>query len=142
VWTQPFLLHDPNRPRQQTESIGLTPNQREVLLRAMEQVTLTGTAKILTEGKLLPRIPGLRIGGKTGTAQVRAKKGIINLAWFIGFAPIENPQIAIAVAIEGDTPGEETGGGRYAAPVAHAILKTWAEKKNRPPTQPFRFKTE
>ena len=140
VWTQPTILHDPNRPRQQTEPIGLTAPQRETLLRAMEQVTLTGTARILSEDRLLPKIPGLRIGGKTGTAQKQSEKGIINFAWFIGFAPIENPQIAIAVAIEGDTPGEETGGGLYAAPVAHAILKTWQEKKNQPQT--VRFKTE
>src|SRR5688572_30841104 len=141
VWTQPTILHDPNRPRQQTEPIGLTAQQRETLLRAMEQVTLTGTARILTDDRLLPKIPGLRIGGKTGTAQKQSEKGIINFAWFIGFAPLENPQIAIAVAIEGDTPGEETGGGLYAAPVAHGILKTWSEKKNRP-VSPVRFKTE
>jgi penicillin-binding protein 2 len=102
----------------------------------MEQVTLTGTARILTEGKFLPKIPGLRIGGKTGTAQKQTEKGIINFAWFIGFAPIENPQIAIAVAIEGDTPGEETGGGLYAAPVAHAVFKTWVEKRSRPLNAP------
>lgn len=142
VWTQPTLLHDPNRPRQRTEPIGLTSAQRDLLLRAMEQVTLTGTGKILTENRFLPRIPGLRIGGKTGTAQKQGEKGIINFAWFIGFAPVDNPQIAIAVAIEGDTPGEETGGGLYAAPVAHAILKTWAEKKNQPASNPLRFKTE
>jgi penicillin-binding protein 2 len=142
VWTQPTILHDPNRPRQHHESIGLTPAQRETLIRAMEQVTLTGTARILTEGKLLPKIPGLRIGAKTGTAQKQSEKGIINFAWFIGFAPVENPQIAIAVAIEGDTPGEETGGGLYAAPVAHALFKTWFEKKNRPASQPLRFRTE
>ena len=91
---------------------------------------------------MLPKIPGLRIGGKTGTAQKQGEKGIINFAWFIGFAPVDNPQIAVAIAIEGDTPGEETGGGLYAAPVAHAIFKTWLEKKNRPLSQPLRFKTE
>jgi penicillin-binding protein 2 len=142
VWTQPTIIHDPNRPRQHNEPIGLSRAQRETLIQAMEQVTLTGTARILTEGRLLPKIPGLRIGGKTGTAQVPSSKGILNIAWFIGFAPIENPQIAIAIAIEGDTPGEETGGGLYAAPVAHAILKAWAEKKNRPANLPLRFKTE
>ena len=142
VWTQPTLLHDPDRPRQQTEPIGLTPAQRETLLRAMEQVTLTGTARILTEGKGLPKIAGLRMAGKTGTAQAQSEKGIINFAWFIGFAPVENPQVAVAIAIEGDTPGEETGGARYAAPVAHAIFKTWAEKRNRPAPSPLRLKTE
>jgi penicillin-binding protein 2 len=136
VWTQPTILHDPDRPRQRSEPIGLTPTQYAALLRAMEQVTLTGTARILTEGKFLPKIPGLRIGGKTGTAQKQTEKGIINFAWFIGFAPIENPQIAIAVAIEGDTPGEETGGGLYAAPVAHAVFKTWVEKRSRPLNAP------
>ncbi|MBL9202193.1 MAG: peptidoglycan glycosyltransferase [Opitutaceae bacterium] len=143
VWTQPTLLHDPNRPRQRTERIGLTASQRAALIRAMEDVTLTGTARILTQGRLLPKIPGLRIAGKTGTAQKDAEGGKkINFAWFIGFAPVENPQIAIAVAIEGDTPGEETGGSRYAAPVAHAILKTWAEKQTQTGAQPVRFKAE
>ncbi len=143
VWTQPTLLHQPHRPRQQTESIGLTFEQRSALLRAMEQVTLTGTARILTEGKLLPKIPGLRMAGKTGTAQKDAEGGKkINFAWFIGFAPVENPQIAIAIAIEGDTPGEETGGGRYAGPVAHAIFKAWAETRGQSKPHELRFKTE
>ncbi len=142
VWTQPTLLHQADRPRQQTERIGLRPEQRAALINAMEQVTLTGTARILTEGKLLPKIPGLRMAGKTGTAQNQSAKGIINFAWFIGFAPVENPQIAIAIAIEGDTPGEETGGGLYAAPVAHAIFKTWAENKNQPAQRTLQFKTE
>ncbi|MDP3071334.1 MAG: penicillin-binding transpeptidase domain-containing protein [Opitutaceae bacterium] len=143
VWTQPTLLHDPERPRQRTEPIGLKPEQRAALIQAMEDVTLTGTAKILTNGRLLPQIPGLRIAGKTGTAQKDAEGGKkINFAWFIGFAPAENPRIAMAIAIEGDTPGEETGGGRYAAPVAHAILKTWAEKQSRAAQGLVRFKSE
>ncbi|MBL9189016.1 MAG: peptidoglycan glycosyltransferase [Opitutaceae bacterium] len=143
VWTQPSLLHDPNRPRQRTERIGLKPEQRAALIQAMEDVTLTGTAKILTNGRLLPQIPGLRIAGKTGTAQKDAEGGKkINFAWFIGFAPAENPRIAMAIAIEGDTPGEETGGGRYAAPVAHAILKTWSEKQSRPAQHPVLIRSE
>ncbi len=143
VWTQPTLLHDPAHPRQRTERIGLTTDQRAALVKAMEDVTLTGTAKILTNGRLLPKIPGLRMAGKTGTAQKDAEGGKkINFAWFIGFAPVENPQIAVAIAIEGDTPGEETGGGLYAAPVAHAIFKTWVEKKNQPAQTTVRFRTE
>ncbi len=143
VWTQPTILRDPQRPRQRHEPTGLTPTQYGALMRGMEQVTLTGTARILSEGRLLPRIPGLRIGGKTGTAQKFDKRGTINIAWFIGFAPVENPRIAIAVAIEGDTPGEETGGGLYAAPVAHALFKTWAEKQARPPgAAPVLFRSE
>jgi len=35
--------------------------------------------------------------------------------------------------VEGDTPGEETAGGRYALPIAQAILKKWDEKLKAPP---------
>ena len=126
--TTPTLLHDPNRPRQQADPIGITPEQYATMLRAMEDCTERGTAKVLQINK----IPDLRIGGKTGTAQVRTPQGTLNLAWFICFAPIEKPEIAVAVMIEGDTPGEEVGGGRIAAPVAQAILRKWKEKKTNP----------
>jgi penicillin-binding protein 2 len=73
-------------------------------------------------------VPGLRIAGKTGTAQKATTQGILNFAWFVGFVPVEKPQIAVAVIVEGDTPGEDVAGGRYAAPVAGAIFKAWADK--------------
>ena len=142
VWTQPTILHDLNRPRQHTEPIGLSQTQRAALLQGMEQVTQRpyGTAKILQDPRLLAPLPGLRIAAKTGTAQKQDPKGMINFAWLIAFAPIENPQIAIAIAIEGDTPGEETGGGRYATPVAHAILKAWLDQKTAAPPVRIPFK--
>ena len=110
----------------------------------MEQVTQRpyGTARIFQDPLLLAPLPGLRFAAKTGTAQKQDPKGMINFAWLIAFAPLENPSIALAVAIEGDTPGEETGGGRYASPVAHAILKAWLDKKSAPAPVPFRFKTD
>jgi penicillin-binding protein 2 len=129
--TKPTLLHDPNAAPQHAPPIGLTPAQRAVLLGGMEDCTITGTAYFLTRLKDL-QIPGLRIAGKTGTAQVSGKK---NIAWFICFAPLENPEIAVAVAVEGDTPGETVGGGRYAAPIAQSVLKAWWDKKHRPAGQ-------
>ena len=141
TWTQPTLLHDPNRARQRTEPIGLTPAQRAAMLDGMLRVTRTGTAKIFQDRLLGPL--GIDVAGKTGTAQRPTAKGMLNIAWMIGFAPVENPQIAFAVMIEGDTPGEETGGGRYAGPVAHAIVKAWLETKTRPATlRPLKAKTE
>ena len=128
--TKPTLVHDPERPPQHTEPIGLAPGQYAAILDGMEGCTTRGTAKILATNFL--RIPGLRLGGKTGTAQVGPQNAIINIAWFVCFAPIDDPQIAVAVAIEGDTPGENFGGGRYAAPVTQAVLKTWFEKSQRP----------
>lgn len=126
--TTPYLTHDPDRPIQQSAPIGLTPGDYTALLEGMEECTISGTSR--TSFTLIKdmRIPGLRVGGKTGTAQKRTPKGTINFAWFIAFAPIERPQVAIAVMVEGDTPGEETGGGSYSAPVARDILAKWAEK--------------
>ena len=130
--TKPTLLHDPNHPTQHSEPIGLTPAQYSAIIDGMKGcVTDGGTAAILA----LPAfaIPGVQIAGKTGTAQVRKAGGTIDIAWFIGFAPADHPQIAWAVAIEGDTLGESFGGAHYAAPVAAAVLKKYFEKQNRSP---------
>ncbi len=129
--TCPTILHHADAPRQHSEPDGLEPAQRAAILAGMEAVTNTGTGQIL---KKKFSVPGLRLAGKTGTAQKAQNGGMLNYAWFVGFAPIENPQIAVAVMMEGDTPGEDVGGGRYAAPVAGAIIKTWAEKNGYGPS--------
>ena len=129
--TTPSILHEDNRVAQHSAPSGLSAEQYTALVAGMEACAQTGTAKVLQSAFM--KIPGLRIAGKTGTAQKQTSKGAINFAWFICFAPVERPQIAIAVVMEGDTPGEETAGGRYAVPVAAAVLKKWDEKqKTRP----------
>ncbi|MCB1104945.1 MAG: peptidoglycan glycosyltransferase [Cephaloticoccus sp.] len=141
VWTKPTLLHQANAPKQRHESIGLTAEQRAALLEGMIGCTTTGTAKVLTNLAAL-RVPGVTIAGKTGTAQIPGDK---NAAWFICFAPAEKPEIAIAVVIEGDTAGEEFGGGLYAAPVASRIMQEYFRKKTnpaKPALQPFKAASE
>lgn len=129
--TRPYLLHDPDRPAQHTEPIGLTPAQHAAIVEGMVGCVDHGTARLFTTIPSM-RIPGLTLAGKTGTAQVHGSKGNLNIAWFICFAPVENPQIAMAVMVEGNV-GEETGGGRTAGPIAQAILKKWDEKRKAPP---------
>jgi penicillin-binding protein 2 len=128
VWTQPTLLHDPKRPTQHTERTGLTSYQRAAILKGMLGVTTDpgGTAHFLN----LPayRIPGVDVAGKTGTAQITRPQGKVDEAWFICFAPIENPEIAVAIAVDGPV-GESFGGGLQASPIASAILKKYFEKK-------------
>jgi len=68
----------------------------------------TGTAAALS---------GVKVGGKTGTAEV--DNATANQAWFIGFAPLANPRMAVAVTIE-RTQGQ---GGTDAAPVAKQVLE-------------------
>ncbi len=62
------------------------------------------------------RISGVRVAGKTGTAEVDVDGKRRNHAWFITFAPIDAPQVAIAVV-------SEYGGigGQVAAPIAGNI---------------------
>lgn len=62
------------------------------------------------------QIPGVAVAGKTGTAETG--KEAESHAWFIAFAPAENPTIAIAVVLE-----NAGTGGRVAAPAARAILE-------------------
>ncbi|MDF2875449.1 MAG: pbpA [Sporomusa sp.] len=59
-------------------------------------------------------IQGIEVAGKTGTAE--NPHGSPH-AWFIGFAPVDNPQIAVAVIIE-----NSGSGGSIAAPAAHEVL--------------------
>ncbi|MFA5265723.1 MAG: penicillin-binding transpeptidase domain-containing protein, partial [Opitutaceae bacterium] len=107
-----------------SDPIGLPAEQYQALVNAMERVVgPDGTGKLCM-------IDGLRIAGKTGTAQQRSNKGTIEFAWFIGFAPVEHPEVAFAVLIEGDTPDESYGGGLYASPVAKYMLQKWLEKRN------------
>ena len=135
VFTKPTILHHPNAPFQHTEPIGLTPAQRSALIEGMVGTTVYGTAKGINA---LPayQVPGVRIAGKTGTAQKRVLKdgqiGTINFAWFICFAPADHPEIAVVVMLEGDTIGETFGGGLNSAPVANLILRKYFEKRNHP----------
>ena len=68
----------------------------------------TGTAAALE---------GIDVAGKTGTAEV--DNATSNQAWFIGFAPVTNPRMAVAVTIE-RTQGQ---GGTEAAPIAKQVLQ-------------------
>jgi penicillin-binding protein A len=67
------------------------------------------------------QLPGVRVAGKTGTAEYGSGGAH---AWFTGFAPADDPQIAVAVIVESATDNwtGETG-GLVAAPVARAMLE-------------------
>jgi peptidoglycan glycosyltransferase len=69
-------------------------------------------------------VAGVKVAGKTGTAQAPGGPGGQSPhAWFVGFAPYENPRFAIAVIVErGGNLGDEATGGRVAAPVAGQVL--------------------
>jgi penicillin-binding protein 2 len=135
TWTKPTLLHDPNRPDQHTEPLGITPEQRGWILRGMQKAVTTGTAKIFSSPFFQKNydVPGLQVAGKTGTAQLPDKT---DAAWFICFAPMDNPQIAIAVVVKGDVAHEEFQGGYFAVPPAARILQAYFKKHPLPAPPP------
>jgi peptidoglycan glycosyltransferase len=67
-------------------------------------------------------IAGVTVAGKTGTAQTCDT--CTPHAWFVSFAPAENPQYAVSVIVErGGSMGDEATGGRVAAPIAANVLR-------------------
>lgn len=101
------------------------------LAQMMRGVVSSGTASGAFGGFDVP------VAGKTGTAQQPSCSpdevkifgqgcGRLPHAWFIAFAPVEDPAIAVAVLIErGGGNNEAATGGRLAAPVARKVLETY-----------------
>jgi peptidoglycan glycosyltransferase len=66
-------------------------------------------------------IPGVTVGGKTGTAQDGNRPPHV---WFMAFAPAEDPRVAVAVIVEnGGRLGEEATGGAVAGPIAREVME-------------------
>ncbi len=68
------------------------------------------------------QISGVAVAGKTGTAENEKDK---DHSWFVGFAPAENPQIAVAVILENDG----RSGGDTAAPIAGSVMNKYLSNK-------------
>ncbi len=103
---------------------------------AMESVIKAGTGRGIYT-------PNYRIAGKTGTAQVKSiaqgksyNKAALDKrhwdhAWFNGFAPVENPEIALAVLVENGG-----GGSKVAAPIGRALFDYWIMQRKTKPILP------
>ena len=101
------------------------PQERMAMIRSGMDEVVNGAG---TAVRSRLQLDGIRMGGKTGTAQVRriagGARGGLNVPWkyrdhglFIGFAPVENPLYAVAVVIE-----HGMSGSGAAAPVARDLL--------------------
>lgn len=109
----------------------ISPDNAKQLAAMMRTVVTSGTASRAFSGF------GVAAAGKTGTAQQPSCPsdeqkifgpgcGRLPHAWFIAFAPVEDPSIAIAVLVErGGGNNEEATGGRVAAPVARKVLESY-----------------
>ena len=68
-------------------------------------------------------IPGVEVAGKTGTAQSGVAE-VPPYAWFVSFAPADDPQVAVAMMIQkADIPRGEIAGGLLAGPIAKSVME-------------------
>jgi peptidoglycan glycosyltransferase len=100
-------------------SRAVSQNTADELTEMMVATVETGTAGNAA-------IPGLRVAGKTGTAQSTPDRP--PYAWFVSFAPADDPQVAVAVLVEAsDTPRESIAGGVLGAPIAKSVMEAVIE---------------
>lgn len=116
---KPYMVKEIRKP--QGKSISVTesslwltatnPAVAEQIAQGMIAATNWGTASAAA-------IQGIQVAGKTGTAETSDPQGKGQPhAWYVGYAPAENPKIAVAVIVE-----NSGSGGRIAAPVAREIF--------------------
>ena len=97
--TKPKLLGEPIRPETAYE-----------LTQMMEAVVTGGTGTAA-------QLPGIPVAGKTGTAETSVRGR--STTWFVAFAPVDDPTVAVAVVLENQT----STGGATAAPIARTVMQ-------------------
>jgi peptidoglycan glycosyltransferase len=91
----------------------MTPLNAAQLVEMMVNVVENGTGSNA-------QIPGVRVAGKTGTAQTGNDNPAV--AWFVALAPAQSPEVAVAVVIE-DAGAPEVSGNQLAAPIARSVIE-------------------
>jgi penicillin-binding protein A len=95
---------------------------RQVMKRPTAQQLAQMMTKVVEEGTgTAAQLGGISVAGKTGTASIGAPGSNLTQPWFIGFAPVDNPKVAVAVTIDKTQGGF---GGTVAAPIAKNVIQT------------------
>jgi peptidoglycan glycosyltransferase len=98
----------------------MTPEVAGTIGNAMELAVESDWGRIFTTGAA---IPGILTAGKTGTAEIGGSAE--PNSWFIGYAPADNPEVAIAVIVE-----QGGHGSAQAAPIAGSLMSLWLKTLN------------
>jgi peptidoglycan glycosyltransferase len=126
------------RPRLVAALTGEGPGTREItpstwrrVMAASDAQSVQAAMEAAVEGDLGRQftagaaVPGVPTAGKSGTAELGGKGE--PHSWFIGFAPVENPRVAIAVLVE-----QGGRGGERAAPLAGSMMERYFEQYGAP----------
>jgi penicillin-binding protein 2 len=128
IWRQPHIVRDAENT--------VPPRVASFNVRHAVQIVNGMWAVVNETGGtgIRARLPGIDVCGKTGTSQLISNAGRARMdagdslkdnAWFVGFAPRQNPEIVVVVLWEG---GEH---GSYSAPIARDVIKAYFDKKAR-----------
>ncbi|HEY4228030.1 MAG TPA: penicillin-binding transpeptidase domain-containing protein, partial [Candidatus Limnocylindrales bacterium] len=98
----------------------VAPGIASEIAAAMRLAVNGDIGRIFTAGAA---VKGMTVAGKSGTAEL--DPGTTAHSWFIGFAPYDNPQVAIAVIVENG------GHAVRASPIAGALLSKWRAWANQ-----------
>jgi penicillin-binding protein 2 len=121
-------------PPELMEEVHLSPKTRALVCAALRDVVQApnGTGK-------RARLHNIEVAGKTGTAQTVSLalqagsrlKERQDHAWFVCYAPVEQPEIAVVVLVE-----HGGHGGEAAAPIARQIMEAYFLGQTQPPGSP------
>lgn len=103
-----------------SKKINIDSRYFDIIQNGMYRVVTSGTGTSAY-------VPGLKVCGKTGTAQNPGR----DHSWFVCFAPMDNPQIAIAIIVE-----NAGWGGAISAPIAQKLLMKYFNIKFQSPSSP------
>ncbi|MFF7637190.1 peptidoglycan D,D-transpeptidase FtsI family protein [Kitasatospora sp. NPDC008050] len=103
-------------PKEMDQAV--SPATAQKLQQMMVAVVQNGTGR-------LAQIPGVEVGGKTGTAQHGTDAKGLPFAWFVSYAKVGNDiPVAVAVVVEdGAATSDEISGGSIAAPIAKSVMQ-------------------
>ena len=123
VLVRPHVVDEITAPNLEVlDKSGADELGRVVSQRTADELTEMLVATVESGTAVNAQIPGTRVAGKTGTAQSTPDRP--PYAWFVSFAPAEDPKVAVAVLVESsDTDREYIAGGRLGAPIAKSVME-------------------
>jgi len=118
IFTSNLTVLEESSPTELRRSVTTSTAER------IKQMMITAVASGVSSNA---KIPGVEVAGKTGTAENGVKDPYT--LWFTGFAPADNPQVAVAVVIEdGGGKGQSGRGNTLAAPIAKKVMEAVLNK--------------
>ena len=104
-----------NLEQEETDIQGISEDTMKAVKEGMRSVTSDEGGTAYSIFKNFP----IEVGGKTGSAETSSRAGADVNAWFVGFAPFDNPDIAVVVVVENG------GDGSYTAEVVRDIISEY-----------------